>query len=131
MLLLIDSFDGLPPGGYEPMAIDVIRQLESDDGSEWWLGRIQNEISYVKDGHELTIKYVIVAPGWIGMTFNGDFDGYRVNLAYVIDESLLEDSKIDFTKTDYVAFGSGRLVRNHETQDQKMGFWSKIWGRFR
>ena len=128
MMVIIESFDGLPPGGHAPMTIGLVRQFGSQDGSEYWLGTLHNEITYKKDNRTLTVKNVVVAPGWAGASFNDAFPGGRFNLAYVTDETLLHDSEIDFTKADYVAFGSGTLTA---ATPPKLGFRDRVGGWFK
>lgn len=108
--VIIDRFDALPSGGYEPMPVRIIRRLNSEDGAEYWLGELQKKIVYKKDGRTMTVKYAVVAPGWQGLSFADSFEDGRVNVAYVTDETLLQDKSMVFAKADYVAFGSGRVT---------------------
>lgn len=108
--VVIDRFDALPSGGHEPMSVRIIRRLNSEDGAEYWLGELPSKIAYEKAGRTISVKYAVVAPGWQGMSFVDAFEDGRVNLAYVTDETLLQDTSMDFAKADYVAFGSGRVT---------------------
>lgn len=109
MIAVIQSFDGMevPQGASEPMQVSLIRQIFATDGSEYWLADPADSFPYqTADGRMIDVSNVIVSPGWAGQSLRPGFEG-RINLAYVIDQSVLTDEVLDFSKCAYVAFGYG------------------------
>lgn len=124
--LIIEDFDAVPQGAAAPLRVDLLHPLLSDDGSEYWLGSLEQPILYQKDGQSVDVRHAVVAPGWAGTSFHHAFEGGRVNLAYVTDNTLLNDAKMSFAKVDYVAFGAGRLMFAQRSGAGQMGVLAKM-----
>ena len=94
------------------MRLTLLRRFAaSPDGSEYWLARPDEVISYQPRGssEEIDVAHVVVGPGTIGQSFVAGFKG-RINLAYVTNPSLEKEDTIDFKKADYVAYGMGSVA---------------------
>ena len=111
MIVEFHDFDGMdPPGISAPFAVTLLHRLASTDGAEYWLARPELPIDRPSAGGSIKVNHVIVSPGWQGMSFEKPFQKARVNLAYVTDDAQLAQSTIDFSKCDYVAYGTGSIV---------------------
>jgi hypothetical protein len=93
-----------------PIIVDLIRELPGTDRPDYWLGQVQKPIRWLKDNHEIFISHVIVAARWVGTQIAPGAKDLPVGIAYVTDQTLLSDSKLDFSKCSYVAIGF-----SHET----------------
>jgi hypothetical protein len=93
-----------------PIIVDLIRELPGTDRPDYWLGQVQKPIRWLKDNHEIFISHVIVAARWVGTQISPGAKDLPVGIAYVTDQTLLSDSKLDFSKCSYVAIGF-----SHET----------------
>jgi hypothetical protein len=107
MQLTISSVDYAPEALYEqtPIVVDLVRQIPGDDRPDYWLGEVQRPIRYIKDNHERSITHLILAARWAGTQISPGAEQLPVGIAFVTDSSLLEDTKLDFKKCDYVAIG--------------------------
>jgi hypothetical protein len=107
MQLTISSVDYAPEELYDqvPIVAELIRELPGDDRPDYWLAKSQRPIKWIKDNVENTIIYIILAARWAGTQISPGVDNLPVGIAYVIDETLLQDPRLDFKKCVYVAIG--------------------------
>jgi hypothetical protein len=107
MQLTITSVDYAPEELYKqtPIVVDLVRQIPGDDRPDYWLGAVQCPIRYIKDNHERSITHLILAARWEGTQISPGAQQLPVNIAFVTDPTLLDDAKLDFKKSDYIAIG--------------------------
>ena len=107
MDLTITSVDYCPPELHDqtPIKVRLLRELPGDDRPDYWLGELRNSISWIDNNIERTITHIIVAARWEGTQIEPKAENLPVGIAYVIDQSLLNDQKLDFEKCRYVAIG--------------------------
>ena len=107
MQLTITSVDYAPGDLYDqtPLVIDLIREIPGSDRPDYWIGKSQKPIKWIVDNIEKEITHVVLAARWEGTTIDYGAEHLPVNIAYVTDQTLLDDQKLDFEKTEYVAIG--------------------------
>jgi hypothetical protein len=107
MELMIESVDYAPEELYEqcPIIVELIRELPGPDRPDYWLGKPKAPIRWLKENTERYITYLILAARWEGTRIEPKAKNLPVGIAYVVDESLLNDSKLTFEKCSYVAIG--------------------------
>ncbi|MDE2347511.1 MAG: hypothetical protein KGL92_03315 [Gammaproteobacteria bacterium] len=112
MELTITSVDYAPPELSEqvPIVINLLRELPGTDRPDYWLGEVQKPIRWLQDNHEIFVTHVVVAARWVGTKIAPGAKNLPVGIAYVIDQTLLNDPTLDFAKSKYVAIGF-----SHET----------------
>lgn len=52
------------------------------------------------------VSHIIIAARWVGGVISATMSNTPVNIAYVIDESVLTDDRLDFQKCYYAAIGA-------------------------
>jgi hypothetical protein len=114
MKLCISSVDYAPEDLYDqvPITIDLIREIPGDDRPDYWIGKATTDIKWLKENHEHKISFLILAARWEGTRIGPGAKDLPLGIAYVTDESLLQDNHLDFSKCEYVAIGI-----SHEIMD--------------
>jgi hypothetical protein len=107
MQLTISSVDYAPEDLYDqvPLIVDLIRQLPGDDRADYWLGALQTPIRWTVDNRVREITHLVVAARWEGTEIAARVQNLPIGIAYVTDQSVLGDARLDFAKSAYVAIG--------------------------
>ena len=84
-----------------PFKITLIKQMPGEDRSDYWLAKTNKSIKWQEENCE--INYVVVSSRYVGTTIDSKIKKIILGLAYVIDESLLDDSTLNMGKCKYVA----------------------------
>ncbi|OXL17270.1 hypothetical protein [Psychrobacter sp. DAB_AL32B] len=79
----------------------IFNKLEHDDGSEYYLATLKEPFQ----SEERQITYIIIGARNLGQHVGPKMDGLPVNIAYVIDDSLLNQKNMDFNKGKFSAIG--------------------------
>ena len=119
MQLTISSVDYAPTELDEqvPIISELIREIPGDDRPDYWLARAAGPIRWISDDAERSITHLVLAARWQGTRIEAGIEHLPVGIAYVTDNTLLGDTRLDFSKCKYVAIGiasdtsSGRSVR--------------------
>lgn len=105
--LIITSVDYAPEDLHEqtPLKVNLRRKMPGDDRPDYWLGEVQTPIRWRSDVGERTITHIILAARWEGTRIARGARDLPVGIAYVVDQSLLDEPRLDFAKCSYVAIG--------------------------
>lgn len=103
LLALIKELDNGPEELHDqlPLLIELIRPLNAPDGSDYALAELDKAFEW--KGKEIT--HIIVGARFGGSRVGRGMEELPINIALVIDNSLLNDSDLDFAKGEYVAIG--------------------------
>lgn len=82
-----------------PIRITILRQLPGKDTPNYWLAQCQKPISW--EGR--TINYIVVGARFVGVTIKAGMGSTALNVAYVIDDSILKDKTMSLDKCKYIA----------------------------
>lgn len=82
-----------------PVKCTFIRMIPGKDRSDYWLVQCETPIKY----QNTEINYVILATRFVGEKIKKGMGSHIVNMAYVIDETLIKDETLEFNKCEYVA----------------------------
>jgi len=112
MELTITSVDYAPEELHDqtPIVVKLLREMPGDDRPDYWLGEVKSPIKWIHENRKKEITHLILAARWEGTRIEPNAKDLPVGIAYVTDQSLLNDSKLDFAKCSYVAIGV-----SHET----------------
>lgn len=107
MELTITSVDYAPEelDAQVPLTIKLLREIEGDDRPDYWIGKSALPIRWIKDNQEQQIEYVVLAARWEGTKIGPGVECLPIGIAYVTDNSVLQDSRLDLKKCEYVAIG--------------------------
>jgi hypothetical protein len=107
MQLTITSVDYSPPELDEqlPIIIELIREIPGDDRPDYWLASLARQIRWISDNVDRSVTHLVLAARWQGTRIEPGVENLPIGLAYVSDDTLLDDSRLDFNKCKYVAIG--------------------------
>jgi hypothetical protein len=107
MQLTITSVDYAPGDLYDqvPIVVDLIHEIPGDDRPDYWVGSVQTPIRWLVDNHDREVSHLVLAARWQGTAIAAGVENLPVGIAYVTDQSLLNDTRLDLSKCAYVAIG--------------------------
>lgn len=107
MELTIVDVDYAPAELYDqcPIIVKLIREIPGPDRPDYWLGEPKVPIKWIKDNFERRVNYIVLASRWENTRIEPNAKNLPVGIAYVTDETLLDDSRLIFDKCTYVAIG--------------------------
>lgn len=107
MRFTITSVDQAPEELYTqtPLHGRFLRQIEGPDRPDYFIAELDRPIVWKKDGGDVSVTHLILTARWVGGVLSPTMVNTPVNLAYVVDESVLADSKLDFGKCFDAAIG--------------------------
>ena len=128
MRFSIKSVDYAPEELYDqvPIGGKVLRRIPGPDRPDYFLAVLDKPILSKRDGTDTSISHLVLAARWVGGVFHPNMRDTPVNIAYVLDPSLLEDPSLDFDKSHYAAIG----VADGEGSPSMVGklvSWFKQW----
>ncbi len=88
-----------------PITAKLLCKLDNPDGSEYWIAELNAPISVVNRASRKEITHLIIGARLMGESIKPNMKNMGVNIAYVLDQGMLNDSIIDFDKGEYVAIG--------------------------
>ena len=107
MELTIDNID--PDRGdlhdQVPIVVDLLREIPGEDRPDYWLASPRKPIKWLKDNHDHVVSHLVIAARWQGTRIEPGVTHLPVGIAFVTDQSLLDDEKLDLKKCSYVAIG--------------------------
>jgi hypothetical protein len=135
MRLSIDSFDCafVEIEKAAPIQVLLLRQLPGRDRSDYWLGQLEIPLQVPISGEPQTVTYVIVASRWVGHPIRPGILGVPINLAFVLDESQVDEETVNFSKSRFVAIGSADEVsapnQSKKAQQTTSGYVDRFFGK--
>ena len=111
---LDDSSEDLD--GLLPVKGRILRQIPGPDTPNYFLAILDSAFVWKKE--QKKISHLIIGARWLGGVLSPTMRRTPINIAYVTDESLLSDSKLDFKKCHYAAigWGDGEEEPNHSSE---------------
>lgn len=107
MRIRVTEVDSAPDDLYAqvPFDIDLIRQIPGPDRPDYWIGKLASPIKWAFEDESRVVTHVVVAARLVGEQLRIGMQRTSLNIAYVVDSSLLQDPTLDFAKCAYVAIG--------------------------
>lgn len=108
--MTISGVDYAPDDLYEqtPIEVNLLREIPGKDRPDYWLGELVKPLRWAEKQQMIT--HLILAARWAGTRIDTSMKSLPVGIAYVTDQTLLEDSELDFKKCAYVAIGTVKEV---------------------
>jgi hypothetical protein len=131
MELTISSLDYAPNELDEqtPFVVDLLRELPGDDRPDYWLAKARTPLRWLSAGEERRVAYLILAARWQGTRIAAGVASLPVGIAFVTDESVLTDARLDFSKCAYVAIGMAHDTGGGEEVERTPGILTGMIGR--
>lgn len=86
---------------YLPINVQLLKPLRNADGSDYALAALENAIIW----NSKKIYLIIIGGRFEGSKVGRGMKNFPVNIALVIDNSIVNDDVLDFQKGEYVAIG--------------------------
>jgi len=110
MKITVTSVDHAPPEleGQTPFQLEVLRKIPGTDrrGRDHWIAVAEQPIRWVRENQEVLVTHVLVAGRWQGTQISHGMKQMPINISFVTDISLLEDTLLNLEKCAFVAIGT-------------------------
>jgi len=93
-----------------PLKARLIRQIPGPDRPDYWLAELDRPVTWRRGSTERRITHLVVCSRHEGTVISEDMAGLLIGIAYVTDQSVLEDEVLDFGKCQYVAIGTADTI---------------------
>ena len=104
MHFAVTSVDGAEDfDGTLPLKGEVLRQIPGPDRPDYYLAALETPFTWKKEKKK--ISHIVICARWVGGVLSPSMSHTPVNIAYVTDDSVLEDAKLDFQNCYYAAIG--------------------------
>ncbi len=116
MRLLIPNVDHAPEELHDqvPFVVELLRRLPGPDRSDYWLGTVVLPLEWWVSGEERSVRHVVLAARHAGQRIESGVGELAVNIAFVTDPTLLEDTRLDLAKCRFAAIG---ICRDFKIED--------------
>ena len=93
--------------GYQlPISGKIIRKIPGNDRPDYYLAKLNKTIIWNCDNGTTTeVSHIAVCSRYKGQKLAANMNGLAVAIAYVTDQSVLEDYLLSFKKIKYAAKG--------------------------
>jgi hypothetical protein len=107
MRIRVTEVDSAPEDLYSqvPFEVDLIREIPGPDRPDYSIGKLVAPLKWSVDGVVTVITHVIVTARWVGGSLHVGMKRTPLNIAYVVDLSVLQDAQLNFAICVYVAIG--------------------------
>lgn len=82
-----------------PITCSLLKMIPGKDRPDYWLAKCERPIKF----ETTDINYLILAPRFVGAEMKKGMGSIFLGVAYVTDETLTQDTTLDFNKCKYVA----------------------------
>ena len=82
-----------------PITCTLMRTIPEARRADYWLAKCKKPVSY----ENVMVNYLVVAPRFVGDEIKKGMGQVVVGVAYVMDETLIQDDELNFDKCRYVA----------------------------
>jgi hypothetical protein len=127
MRFVITSVDYAPDelNDQTPIRGRILRQIAGPDRPDYHVAELDRQLKWKKEGAEVSVTHIVLTARWVGGVLAPTMKHTPVNIAYVVDQSVLSDALLDFGKCAYTAIG----VADGEPEESKsVGFLQKVSG---
>jgi hypothetical protein len=88
-----------------PCVGTLLRPIAGSDAPDYWLAALDSPLTWNDNGSARTVTHLVLAARYEGQSISPPIQRLVTGIAYVVDQSLLEDAQLNFDKCRYVAIG--------------------------
>lgn len=90
-----------------PIQAKILRKIPGKDRPDYYIVELEKSVVWIDQnkGINAEVNYFVVGTKKKSHTIANDMKNVLLAIAYVRDESVIDDSKLDFNKISYVADG--------------------------
>ncbi len=89
-----------------PVTCQLLRMIPGADRPDYWLAKCEKPMSF----NGKTINYLIVGTRFCGQAIKKDIGTVTLNVAYVLNETLINDARLDFSKAQPAAICVAKVI---------------------
>ena len=93
-----------------PFTARILRQIPGPDRPDYLLAELAEPLAWERDGSSVSVSHLVLCARWIGGVIAPGATHLPVNIAYVVDPSVLNDANLDFAKCHYSAIGTADIT---------------------
>lgn len=107
MRFLITSVDYAPDELNEqtPFRGRILRRISGPDRPDYHIAELDQPLKWKKNETEVNITHIVLAARWVDGILGPMMKHTPVNIAYIVDQTVLSDEVLDFEKCFYCAIG--------------------------
>jgi hypothetical protein len=94
----------------KPLKARLIRQIPGADRPDYWLAELDGPVTWRRGDRERRITHLVVCSRHEGTAILDEMSGLLIGIAYVTDQSVLEDEALDFGKCQCIAIGTADTI---------------------
>ena len=112
MKVKVTSVDYAPDElyGQTPFTARVLRQLPGPDRPDYLLAELAQPLTWQRDAATVSLTHLVLCARLVGGVIAPGATHLPINIAYVVDTSVLDDATLDFSKCHYIAIGTADVV---------------------
>ena len=112
MNVKVTSVDSAPEELYAqaPFTARVLRQIPGPDRPDYLLAELSQPLTWHRDAAQIPVSHLVLCARWVGGVVAPGATHLPINIAYVVDPSVLNDTKLDFAKCYYSAIGTADIT---------------------
>ncbi|WP_018127417.1 hypothetical protein [Balneola vulgaris] len=96
-----------------PIQAEVVKQLPGKDRPDYFLAKLESPVLWVDKarGINLEISYMVICSKFKGQKIDNGMKDLKIAIAYVIDDSIINDNLLSLKKLKYVAIGDATALK--------------------
>src|SRR5215831_12016724 len=104
MNVTVESVDYAPEDLYAqtPFSAAIIREIPGDDRPDYWIATPSSPLQWLHDNHQIVIAHLVICARWAGTRIEPGVEHLPIGIAYVTDNSLIEDRHLSLSKCKYI-----------------------------
>ncbi len=92
--------------GQTPFTARILRQIPGPDRPDYLLAELAQPLSWQRDATTISVSHLVLCARWVGGVIAPGATHLPINIAYVVDPSVLDDATLDLSKCHYSAIGT-------------------------
>jgi len=93
-----------------PFTARVLRQIPGPDRPDYLLAELSQPLTWSRGTSQVPVSHLVLCTRWVGGVVKPGATHIPINIAYVVDSSVLNDAMLDFAKCFYSAFGTADVT---------------------
>ena len=91
-----------------PINATVLKKIAGQDRPDYHIAELEKSILWIDKEKDIKkeISHIVIIAKKKAETVERSMKDVKIGIAYVVDDSLLEDAKLNFKKCEYLAVGN-------------------------
>jgi hypothetical protein len=93
-----------------PFSARSLRQIPGPDRPDYLLAELNQPLTWRRESGDTSVTHVVLCARLVGGSIAPWATHLPINIAYVVDPTVLSDTTLDFTKCYYCAIGTADVT---------------------